>query len=377
MARAPAVQEIEVLPEADRLGEFPHPRETVELYGQETAEATLAQAFASGRMHHGWILGGPPGIGKATLAYRLAVHALAAPQERDPSGQSLRVPTQSIAARQVRALSHPGLLVLRRPYDVKAKRFATSIPVDEVRRLKSFLSRTADAESWRVVIVDTADDLNTNAANAILKALEEPPPRVIFLLISSQPGRLLPTIRSRCRVLALPALPRPSLQKAVRQAFAATEDEEPVAADPAALERLAGGSVRRALSLLGGGGLDLDARIARAFSGLPRVDWLDVHALGDELAGSAAEQKFELFFELFLDRVARLARAAATGEGAADDLQLAGKQVAGERLATFAELWETVTRELADTLSLNLDRKTLVLATFAHLESAASRSAKR
>lgn len=376
MARAPAVQDIEALPEAERLGEFPHPRDTAELFGHTAAESALAHAFSTGRMHHGWILGGPAGIGKATLAYRFAMYALADPHERDPFAQSLSVPEYSIAARQVRALSHPGLLVLRRPYDVKAKRFATTITVDEVRRLKAFLSRTAEAENWRVVVVDTADDLNTNAANAILKALEEPPPRVVFLLISSQPGRLLPTIRSRCRTLALAALPHTSLQKAVGQAFAAVGQDVPAGTDPALLERLAGGSVRRVLSLLGAGGLDLDARISRILAGLPRVDWVEAHALGDELAGTAAEQKFELFFELFLDRMARLARAGATGEGAADDLQLAGKHVAGGRLATFAELWETVTRELADTLALNLDRKTLILATFAHLESAASRSAK-
>lgn len=376
MARAPAVQEIEVFPEADRLGDFPHPRETRELFGQDAAETAFAEAFASGRIHHGWIIGGPAGIGKATLAYRFAMHVLAERHERDPFGRSLAVPSESIAARQVRALSHPGLLVLRRPYDVKAKRFATTITVDEVRRLKAFLSRAADAEHWRVVIVDTADDLNANAANALLKALEEPPPRVVFLLVSSRPGRLLPTIRSRCRTLVLPPLPGPPLRNAIGQAFAAIGEDEPSAANRTSLEHLADGSVRRALSLLGGGGLELDARIGRIIAGLPRIDWVEVHALGDELAGAAAEQKFELFFELFLDRLSRLARAAATGEGAADDLQLARKHGLEARLATVAELWETVSRERADTLSLNLDRKTLILATFAHLESAASRSVK-
>jgi len=197
MARAPAVHEIEELPEADRLEGFPHPRATARLYGQEIAERTLADAFASGRMHHGWLLSGPEGIGKATLAYRFARFVLADAASRDMFGQSLDAPDDGASARQVRALSHPGLLVIRRAYDTKTKRFPATIPVDDVRRLKTFLGRTSETGAWRVVIVDRADELNISAANALLKSLEEPPPRTIFLLVSSAPGRLLTTIRSR------------------------------------------------------------------------------------------------------------------------------------------------------------------------------------
>ena len=188
MARAPVPAEIEELPEADRLEGFPHPRETKEVFGHAGAERMLAEALAGGRMHHAWLLAGPQGIGKATLAYRFARAALAAPEERDVFGQSLAVADETSAARQVRALSHPGLLVIRRPYDVKAKRFATSIPVDEVRRLRSFLAHRAAGDGWRVVIVDEANELNVNAANALLKSLEEPPARTVFLLVSSAPG---------------------------------------------------------------------------------------------------------------------------------------------------------------------------------------------
>src|SRR4029077_2872691 len=143
------------------------------------------------------------GIGKATLAYRFACSALASPHERASGGETLDVADDTRAARQVRALSHPGLLLLRRPYDEKAKRFASAIPVDEVRRLRSFLSHRATDDGWRVVIVDDAKELNVNAANALLKSLEEPPQRTIFLLIAPAPGKLLPTIRSRCRMLPL------------------------------------------------------------------------------------------------------------------------------------------------------------------------------
>ena len=208
MARAAATVEIDELPEADRLEGFPHPRQTKKLFGHEAAERVLAESLSDGRMHHAWLVCGRQGIGKATLAYRFARAALAHPSERAANGQSLEVGEDTSAARQVRALSHPGLLVLRRPYDEKGKRFAASIPIDEVRRLRSFLSHRAGEEAWRVVIVDEANELNVNAANALLKSLEEPPARAVFLLVSSAPGRLLPTIRSRCRMLSLQPLSR-------------------------------------------------------------------------------------------------------------------------------------------------------------------------
>ena len=160
MARAPALQEIEELPEADRLEGFPHPRETKVLFGHADAERALAQSFASGRLHHGWMIAGREGIGKATLAYRFARFLLAKPEERDPAHATLHVDEATAAARQVRALSHPGLLLIRRQWDATRKRFGVSIPVDEVRRLRGFLAHTADVGAWRVVIVDTADDLN-------------------------------------------------------------------------------------------------------------------------------------------------------------------------------------------------------------------------
>ena len=182
MARAPQLQEIEATPEADRLEGFPHPRETQRLAGHLAAQQAVRQAFAEGRVHHAWLLAGREGIGKATLGYRIARFVLARPEERAEG--TLDVPPGSVAARQVTALSHPGLLVLRRPWDAKAKRHTTSIPVDEVRRLKSFLAHSAGPGAWRVVIVDQADELNTNAANALLKSLEEPPPNALFLLVS-------------------------------------------------------------------------------------------------------------------------------------------------------------------------------------------------
>jgi DNA polymerase-3 subunit delta' len=371
MARAPAIADIEELPQADRLEGFPHPRDTKELYGHAGAERTLAEALSSERIHHAWLLTGPQGIGKATLAYRFARAALAAPEERDASRQSLAVADTTSAARQVRALSHPGLLVIRRPYDVKAKRFATNIPVDEVRRLRSFLAHRAAGDGWRIVIVDEANELNVNAANALLKSLEEPPMRTVFLLVSSAPGNLLPTIRSRTRTLALSPLGASDLRAATTQALTAAEMKTPPPADWAVLEPLAEGSAGRLLGLLASGGGELQGRVTKLLSLLPKVDWRAVHALADELQPTAAQARFELFFELLLACLSRLIHAAASGEGTPADRELAARVIADTRLASFAALWERIAREKADTVALNLDRKSLILEIVARLAAAA------
>ena len=372
MARAPrtqAVQEAEALPEADRLGEFPHPRKTHELFGHEAAERMLAQAFAGGRLHHAWLLAGRAGIGKATLAYRMARYVLAERQERDSAAASLAVPPESAAARQVLQLAHPGLLVLRRPYDLKTKRLLSIIPVDEVRRLRTFLGLTVGAGGWRVVIVDSADELNPNAANALLKALEEPPPRALFLLVSSQPSGLLPTIRSRCRRLDLHPLDGQSLRRAVEAALAAAGGKPPSAKEWVQLERLADGSVRSALQLAAGG-IDLYERIEQIFSRLPNVDWPALHALSDSVTVDAQEQRYEMLLGLLLDTMARLIRVGASGRGEPEELALAARLIPPAKQPAWAELWQTILGEKADARELNLDRKALLVRTFARIEAA-------
>lgn len=371
MARAPVVREIEFAPEADRLEGFPHPRETAELFGHEAAEKELCRSLHAGQVHHGWLMTGPPGIGKASLAYRFAKCLLAAPQERRVDGGSLTVPDDSQASRQVRVLSHPGLLVLRRPYDHKAKRFMASIPVDEVRRLRSFLAHRASEGSWRVVIVDAADDLNVNAANALLKSLEEPPQRMVFLLVSSEPGRLLNTIRSRCRRLDLGALETPALMAAAKQAFAASEVDPPADDVAKNLARLAQGSVRRFIGLHSAGGIELHEKIGEILGQLPQVKWGGIHDLAESLGAAAASERYTLYHELLFDELAQIIKAAATGAGDGPRQALAERLIAPERLASWAALWETLVREEAETRALNLDRKAFILGTLQRIEAAA------
>ena len=370
MARTVVTQDDGAWPEADRLEGFAHPRETRRLFGQEDAERTLLQAFSGGRMHHAWLLCGRTGIGKATLAYRFARHVLARAEERDAS--SLEVDPEIAAARQVAALSHPGLLVLRRPYDVRSKRLSTGIPVDEVRRLKSFLGLTAGDDAWRVIVVDSADDLNPNAANALLKSLEEPPRRAVFVLISSEPSSLLPTIRSRCRRLNMRPLNRADLRRAMLSALDASGPSPPEESQWKQLEQHADGSVRLALQLFAGGGLKDHAAISELLAGLPRIDWFAAHTLADALASNGNEQRFKTFMDLLGDAVGRMTRDYALGTTAgarAGDGQ-SQNAIPAEQIARWAGLWSTLVREKVDADLLNLDKKAFILRTLNRLQQA-------
>ncbi|MGI9475586.1 MAG: DNA polymerase III subunit delta' [Hyphomicrobiaceae bacterium] len=378
MARAPREQTIEVYPEADRLDPFPHPRHTEVVFGHTAAEAQLAAGLSGGNLHHAWLLVGPSGVGKATLAYRFARAALSGAEGDGPAllmdEGKLPVNAGSKASHLVRALSHPDLLVLRRPYDIKAKRFKTNITVDEVRRLRDFLGHKQSGRGWKVVIVDSADELNVNAANALLKSLEEPPAGAIFFLISSMPGRLLTTIRSRCRQLTMHPLGDTDLQAAAGQALTAAELEMPDSDAWPLLLRSSAGSVGRLLRLASDDGIALSKKVDQVFGNLRRPDWPLLHQLSDEFAAVAAGEKFEAFIDLLLARLARTVRAAATGQGDSVDLDTVRKLGTQADLASWAALWETLVREKSAQGALNLDRKAFVLDCVTRLNRLAGRN---
>ena len=264
----------------------------------------LAEAFASGRMHHAWLLTGPRGHrqGDARLSLRPRTR-WRAPEERDASGQSLDVADDDergapgAGAVASGPAGHPPALrpegqALRRQHPGRRGAAASS---------RSW--RTAPpSDGWRVVIVDQADELNVNAANALLKSLEEPPTRTVFLLVSSAPGRLLPTIRSRCRTLALSPLGEGDLRAAATQALTAAEMKAPPAAPTGrVLEPLAEGSAGRAARLLAAGGGELHARIDQAARLLAEGRLARrARALPTSCNPSPPQPRFELFFELLL-----------------------------------------------------------------------------
>jgi DNA polymerase-3 subunit delta' len=375
------------IPESDRLGDFPHPREVSHLVGQAQAEQALFDAFMSGRMQHAWLLTGPKGIGKATLAYRMARFALhygTAEAARAAGATNLSVPESSPAFHQVMAGSHPNLLTVRRPWDDKTKKLKTVITVDEVRRIGHFFGLTASERgAWRVVIIDSADEMNPNAANALLKALEEPPVNGLFLVISHQPGRLLPTIRSRCRMLRMTPLDEAEIATLMAGAMSGATPArgKRKAAEPGDEERrqiahLAEGSAGRALSLAGGGGLDLYKEIAKLLSGLPRLDIAGVHALADKAGRKGGDDQYEAMIELMTLWLQRLIRTGAGLDGGPDIVPGEGaamaRLAAGGSLDRWVEVWEKVVQSTARGEALNTDRKLVILNAFSMLEEAAS-----
>lgn len=280
------------LPEADRLEGAPHPRHTPVLFGQDSAAQDFVAAVQSGRLHHAWLLTGPRGVGKATLAWRMARMLLA-------GADSLDIPPDHPVARRIAALSEPGVFLLRRGLNSTGKGLSAVIRIDEARPLRQFFALSQTGGGRRVVIIDAADDLNPQAANAVLKLLEEPPPGAVLLLIAHQPARLLPTIRSRCRTLACAPLPPDLMARALEQAGAAPP------ADPAALAALAGGSVGTAFELIGVGGLDLYAGLVRLMGQAPGLD--RAAALAWAETGAAQFDQAVTLSELLLMRLARAA----------------------------------------------------------------------
>jgi DNA polymerase-3 subunit delta' len=266
----------EDVPETDRVEGFSHPRETLRLAGQDLALARAARAIRGGHPPGAWLITGPPGIGKATLAYRIARYVLA--HGATASGaEDLSVPEREPSALQVAAASHPGLLVLKRGLNESGKLMG-EISVHVVRKLSGFFGMTSGAGGWRVAIVDTADDMNDAAANALLKMLEEPPPRAMLMLLSNVPGRLLPTIRSRCQRLDL----RP-LDDATLGAELARLLPDMNAAERASLARLCGGSIGMALRLAGGDAVALAREADQLLDRAAVPDVAAILALGDKI----------------------------------------------------------------------------------------------
>ena len=351
----------------------PAPRENALLLGHDAAEAALLRAYLSGRLPHAWLVSGPRGIGKATLAFRFARFLFA---EGGDGGlfaappTSLAVAAEHPAFRRVASGGLADLLVVERGIDPRRKKLRSEIVVDDTRAVASFLRLTPAEGRWRVVIVDGADMMNRNAANALLKILEEPPQRAVLLLVSDNPGRLLPTIRSRCRILALKPLPDAVVIEALQR-----YRPDLGAGDRTLLVQLAEGSIGRALELAAGGGLGLYRSLVKLLDRLPSLDGAALHALADRLARSDGEEAFRLTAELLPGWLARMVAVAASGAGEGADP--AGeaqtmRRLAGRRgLDQWVEVWEKLTHLFAQADSINLDRKQVVLNAFFALEEAA------
>ncbi|MDH4384112.1 MAG: DNA polymerase III subunit delta' [Caulobacter sp.] len=312
-----------------------HPRDTAALEGQTAQEEAFLSALDSGRLHHAWLLTGPEGVGKATFAYHAARRLLGA--ARDPAGSPLSASLNDPVSKLMAARSHPDLMVLERDgEDGKPRKV---IPVDEARRLPEFFSKAPARAAYRVAIIDAADDLNINAANAILKTLEEPPARGVLLLVSHSPGRLLPTIRSRCRTLSFRAPDADVAAQIVRRAA------EVDGYDAARLVRMAGGAPGLAIRLAAMKALEVDDAAHEILNHLDHPQQAALLSLADGFRGVEGAERFQLLFERLADRIRTMAV----------DQALAGTGEAGD-LDRWAEAWETLVRLPREAEAINLDR---------------------
>ncbi len=318
------------------------PRANPLLFGHHAAEASLAEAASSGRLHHAWLLTGPEGIGKATLAFRFARRLLAG----IPEGNSLALSPEHPVFRRVAASAHADLLTVELAYDSKRKRMRSQIAVEDVRRISAFMSLTPAEGGWRIAIVDGAESLNQSSANALLKILEEPPKRAILLLVCSALGTLLPTIRSRCRRLSLSPLDDTAMAQAITSYLPDLDAD-----DRLRLADLADGSPGRALLLAEVEGLTVAKLVDAVLADLPNVAPSRGYAVADALGRS--DTGFSTFMDILRAAITATTRAAARGRADPDQERLASLLP----LAGWAELWHTLTRLQDETERFALDKR--------------------
>lgn len=327
-----------------------HPRRRYVLYGQDDAERQLLRSYKSGRLHHAWLLTGLPGIGKATLAYRFARFILVNPEPWSVAQLDLGVDPQCTVARRIEARGHSDLFTIERAFDAKTKRVKANIDVEQARRAATFFSHTAGEGGWRVCIIDAVDDLNLQAANALLKILEEPPARSVFLLVSNFPGRLLPTISSRCVKLHLTPLDDTTIRKIV------AEVDQQNAIDHTLPKLYAAGSAGRALQLGSSGASKKFAEFLRIVAKGTPYDRKPIWALCEKLAHRKNEDEYRLFCELLQNWSMVRARDQAR---AANSRHLAN---------VLAERSVDISHSIRRANALNLDRRQVILDAIESIE---------
>ncbi|WP_138380002.1 DNA polymerase III subunit delta' [Luteithermobacter gelatinilyticus] len=364
----------------EELEMVPHARLCREVIGHEAASRLFLDAFNADKLHHAWMITGPRGIGKASLAYHMARFLLHhAPTEEAGGGlfgdtlektalTTLATDPESRTNQLINAGSHPDLLSIERGLDEKTGKRRKEIVIDEVRRLQGFFNTTSSDGGWRIAIIDSADEMNRNAANALLKVLEEPPRHALLFILAHAPGRLLPTIRSRCRQMRLKPLTDQAVAEILRRENPELPEEE-----LAGYAVLSEGSPGYALNLVHQKGLELYSQILSLLSTLPEVNVPALHVLAGELAGRNNQDRFRLFGELllrFMNRMTRHAALSAQEQVSSVHPVMTGElelmASLGQRipLDQWGELWEKVSQLITRTDAVNLDRKLVVINIF-------------
>lgn len=336
----------------------PTPRANPLLLGHEAAEALLLEAMRSGRMHHAWLITGPDGVGKATLAYRFARRLLAGLPDQD----SLALDPAHPVFRRVAAGGHADLHTVELAYDEKRRRMRTQIAVEDIRKISAFMSLTPAEGGWRIAIVDGAEEMNPSSANALLKILEEPPRRALLILTCAAPGRLLPTIRSRCRKLQLNPLPADAMEQLLSIYL-----PELGADERGRLVTVAEGSPGRALMLAEEDGLHLAKLVDEVLAELPALKPARAYTVADALV--RGDTAFSNFFDLLRAGIAAAVRDVARGQGDDDQSRLVGSRP----LDAWSDVWHALTRLQYETERFNLDKRQAIVAGLGMLGGDATR----
>ncbi len=326
------------------------------LLGQEEAESIFLHAYKTGNMHHAWILSGPQGIGKATLAYKIARFMLSADDKNREQYSSLNISDKTTVFQQIANGSSPNLMVLERDFtktdrkkvidavkngeplddDEKAKlKKSAFIVIDDVRKVNEFLSKTSYNDGWRAVIIDSADDMNKNAANALLKILEEPPAHTLLLLISHNIGSLLPTIRSRCAKLPVKTLSDTnvaSLLRRYRSDLTENEIEK--------LVEISGGSIGNAILYDDHDAVGIYEDMCNILCARRNYNLTDLLDLTTQIAADA--DKFEIFQGLILKF-------------------LKDNMVNAQNPEKLYECWQAAERGFSDCFTVNMDKRFMLI----------------
>ena len=356
-----------------------HPRHNPQLIGHSVAEQKFLSIWQSERLPHGWLLTGPRGIGKATLAFRIARFVLSNGGDQaaspglfgEPVVPSLELDKENPVFRRIASGGHADLMTLERTINPDTNKMRSTISVEDVRSAGDFLRLTASEGGWRVVIIDSVDELNVNAANALLKILEEPPDNALLLLVCHAPGRLLPTIRSRCCQMPLSPLSEPDVAAILQSAI-----PDLPASDLQPLCQLSDGSPGRAVSLAEEGGLELYRELISLLITLPNTQMSALHSFGDRLARRGAEDSFRVVTELLSWWISRLTRMGARGMAipniVPEEEGCAARLLSATGVDHWLEVWEKINKLAGQTDGLNLDRKQALLNMFHDLKGAAT-----
>lgn len=374
-------------PESDCMAGAPHPRRARQLVGHDVVQHEFMTAVRAQRVHHAWMLAGPKGIGKATLAWRITSYLLTSASDPDsdpdpdPDSQieadhgKLLIPAPDVSNpifSRVLALSDPDLFLCRRTWDEKNERMRPFITVDEIRRLRSHYSQTSANSGWRITIIDAIDDMNPSAANALLKLLEEPPERVLFLLVCHQPSLILPTIRSRCSKLSCRPINAEQVGSVLAGLGCDPEDRHLVA-----LAELSDGSPGTAVQLVNSQGVEIYGEIVRILSGAPGMDRALVGRLADSCSGRKNENRFDIILRLLAVALARLARCSVLG---AENMKesVPGEKQLWSRLSQRPEMaarWAELAQDLPPmgkaASTVNLDPASIILDMMSRINAAA------